>query len=56
VPVVETGLREKRVLVTGGSGGIGAACARLFAAEGAKVVVHFHRGRERTETTSPGRS
>jgi 3-oxoacyl-[acyl-carrier protein] reductase len=37
------------VLVTGGSGGIGAACARLFAAEGADVVVHFHRGRERAD-------
>jgi hypothetical protein len=29
------------VLVTGGSGGIGAACLRLFAAEGARVVVHY---------------
>ena len=35
--------------MTGGSGGIGAACARLFAAEGAEVVVHFHRGRDRAE-------
>jgi 3-oxoacyl-[acyl-carrier protein] reductase len=46
---METGLRGKRVLVTGGSGGVGAACVRLFAAEGAEVVVHFHRGRERAE-------
>jgi 3-oxoacyl-[acyl-carrier protein] reductase len=37
------------VLVTGGSGGIGAACVRLFASEGAEVVVHYHRGRERAE-------
>ena len=46
---METGLAGKRVLVTGGSGGIGAACVRLFAAEGARVVVHYHRGRERAE-------
>jgi 3-oxoacyl-[acyl-carrier protein] reductase len=49
---VETGLRHKRVLVTGGSGGIGAACARLFAAEGAEVVVHYHRGRERADAVA----
>jgi 3-oxoacyl-[acyl-carrier protein] reductase len=44
---VETGLSAKGVLVTGASGGIGAACARAFAAEGARVAVHFHRGEER---------
>jgi 3-oxoacyl-[acyl-carrier protein] reductase len=46
---VETGLAGKRVLVTGGSGGIGSACARAFMDEGAEVVVHYHRGRERAE-------
>jgi 3-oxoacyl-[acyl-carrier protein] reductase len=45
---LETGLAGKRVLVTGGSGGIGAARVRLFAAEGAEVIAHYHRGRERT--------
>jgi 3-oxoacyl-[acyl-carrier protein] reductase len=44
---VETGLTGKGVLVTGASGGIGAACARAFAAEGARVAVHYHRGEER---------
>ena len=35
------------MLVTGASGGIGSACARAFAEEGARVLVHYHRGRDR---------
>jgi 3-oxoacyl-[acyl-carrier protein] reductase len=49
---VETGLEGKRVLVTGASGGIGAACARAFAADGAEVVVHYYRGRERADAVA----
>jgi 3-oxoacyl-[acyl-carrier protein] reductase len=49
---VDTGLAGKGVLVTGGSGGIGAACVRAFAAEGARVAIHFHQGRERAEALS----
>src|SRR6478672_8127155 len=44
---VETGLAGKRVLVTGASGGIGSTCARAFTDEGARVLVHYHRGEER---------
>jgi 3-oxoacyl-[acyl-carrier protein] reductase len=44
---VDTGLAGQGVVVTGASGGIGAACARAFAAEGARVLVHYHRGEER---------
>ena len=36
----------RRVLVTGGSRGIGAACCRLFAAAGARVAVHYFRSED----------
>jgi 3-oxoacyl-[acyl-carrier protein] reductase len=36
---METGLVGKVAIVTGGSGGIGLACARAFVAEGARVVL-----------------
>ncbi|HET8812816.1 MAG TPA: SDR family oxidoreductase [Gaiella sp.] len=44
---METGLAGQGVVVTGASGGIGSECARAFAAEGARVLVHYHRGEER---------
>ena len=35
-------LSGKRVLITGGSSGIGAAVARAFAAQGARIAIHFN--------------
>ena len=46
---MDTSLAGKGVVVTGASGGIGSACARAFAAEGASVALHYHRGRDRVE-------
>lgn len=46
---MDTGLAGKSVLVTGGAGGIGSACVRAFAAEGARVTVHYRTSRERAE-------
>lgn len=40
---MDTGLRDKVVLITGASGGIGTASARRFDQEGAKLVLHGHR-------------
>jgi 3-oxoacyl-[acyl-carrier protein] reductase len=46
---VDLGLTGRGVLVTGASGGIGAATATAFAAEGARVAVHCFRNRDRAE-------
>ncbi len=40
---MDSGLADRVVLVTGASGGIGGEIARLFAAEGARVALHFGR-------------
>ncbi|SNY89978.1 3-oxoacyl-[acyl-carrier protein] reductase [Cohaesibacter sp. ES.047] len=41
-----------KVLVFGGSSGIGAAAAEAFAAEGADVAIHYARGEERANTVA----
>lgn len=45
-----TDLEGKAVLVTGASTGIGAAVARGFAAQGARVAIHFNSSRAAAET------
>ena len=39
------------VLVTGGSRGIGSAVAKMFAAKGARVAVHYNRNKSSAEET-----
>ena len=46
---MDTELRGKGVLVTGGAGGIGSALVRAFAEEGAKVAVHYNRSADKAE-------
>jgi 3-oxoacyl-[acyl-carrier protein] reductase len=46
---MDLGLQGTAALVTGASGAIGSATARLLAAEGARVAVHYHRGRDAAE-------
>lgn len=43
-------LSGKGVLVTGGAGGIGSAIVRAFAAEGARVAVHYNTSSEAAES------
>ena len=40
---MDTALKGEAALVTGASGGIGAAVAQTFASEGCSVGLHFHR-------------
>lgn len=46
---MDTGLAEQGVVVTGGAGGIGSAVCRAFAAEGARVAVHYRNSKEPAE-------
>ena len=46
---MDLGLEGSAILVTGASGGIGAATARILAAEGARVGVHYHSNRAAAE-------
>lgn len=39
---MNTALRDKSVLITGASGGIGLVTSRAFAAEGTRLLLHYH--------------
>jgi 3-oxoacyl-[acyl-carrier protein] reductase len=49
---MDTGLSGKGVLVTGAGGGIGSAVAQAFAAEGARVGVHYRSSKARAEAVA----
>jgi NAD(P)-dependent dehydrogenase (short-subunit alcohol dehydrogenase family) len=57
---MELGLRDRTVVITGSTGGIGFAAAQLFAAEGARVVINGRTpervasAAERLRTERPG--
>src|SRR5579862_2750138 len=46
---MDTGLAGKVVMITGASGGIGSTIAAQFAAEGAKLVLHYRSNRGHAE-------
>lgn len=64
--MVDTGLKDKVVIVTGANHGMGAATAIAFAKEGAKVLVHYYRAgaeaygelteEDANNATTPGRA
>jgi 3-oxoacyl-[acyl-carrier protein] reductase len=42
---------KNKVLITGGSRGIGKACAQAFAARGAQIAINFHSNRKAAQET-----
>lgn len=49
--LMEINITDKRAIITGGSGGIGGALSRTFAAVGAKVCVSYHSNRDSADQT-----
>ena len=48
-PLIISGLKNKKVLITGATGGIGISLVRMFAAKGAIVGIHYHKNQEQAE-------
>ena len=47
-----TELENKRVLITGATGGIGTSLVQMFASKGAVLGIHYHQNKEKAETLS----
>ena len=47
-----SGLKDKKVLITGATGGIGSCLVQMFAKEGATLGIHYHRNEEQAKLLS----
>ena len=45
----QASLHDRVILLSGGSGGLGAACASLLARQGARLVIGYHRNQSRAD-------
>ncbi|HIF02868.1 MAG TPA: SDR family NAD(P)-dependent oxidoreductase, partial [Nitrospinaceae bacterium] len=45
-----SGLKEKKVLITGATGGIGSSLVRMFANEGATIGIHYHQNQKQAKS------
>ncbi|MHA1450839.1 MAG: SDR family NAD(P)-dependent oxidoreductase [Candidatus Hodarchaeales archaeon] len=43
---MDLGLKDRRVLITGASSGIGKTAAKMFEKEGAKVIIHYNKNKD----------
>ena len=41
--MIDLGLRDKVVIITGANSGIGAATAKIFASQGARIIIHYFK-------------